>query len=164
MQITGKILEISEVVNISETFKKREFIIEYCEREYPEYIKFELTQDRCQLLDTYKSGDNVEVAFNLKGRKWVNPEGETKYFNSLQAWRVQVPTQMSASQYQQATGQPMQYQQAPAQPMQYQQAPAQPMQYQQAPAQPMQASPPVAPSLAFSPPPSTVTDDKEVPF
>ena len=104
MQITGKILEIGQVININETFKKRELVIEYCEWEYPEYIKFELIQDKCDLLNNYKIGDNIEVSFNLKGRKWVKPDGKTQYFNSLQAWRVQAPVQMSAAQYQQATG------------------------------------------------------------
>ena len=106
MHITGRIIEINEAQNISDTFKKQEFVIEYCEREYPEFIKFELTQDKCELLNNFKVNDNVEVAFNLKGRKWINPQGETKYFNSLQAWRLQPPAQMSAAQYQQATGQP----------------------------------------------------------
>lgn len=90
MKVTGKLLEIKETQQVSETFKKRSFVLEYAENpQYPEYVSFELIQDRCSLLDSFQPGQEVEVSFNLKGRKWINPEGETKYFNSLQAWRIE---------------------------------------------------------------------------
>ena len=92
MQIGGKIIEIFKVHNVSATFKKREFVVEYIETQYPEYIKFEAIQDKCDLLNNFSAGDMVDVDFNLKGRKWTNPQGEVKYFNSLQAWRI-VPAQ-----------------------------------------------------------------------
>jgi hypothetical protein len=88
MQINGKILEISEVQAISATFRKREFVLEYIESQYPEFIKFEAIQDKCELLEKLSIGDQVNVDFNLKGRKWTNPQGEVKYFNSLQAWKI----------------------------------------------------------------------------
>jgi len=88
MQITGKIVETFDVVHISETFKKREFVLEYTESQYPEFIKFELIQEKCDFMDQFSNGDEVVVDFNLKGRKWTNPQGEVKYFNSLQAWRL----------------------------------------------------------------------------
>ena len=90
MDITGNIVEIFETQQITDSFKKREFVVEYLENpSYPEFIKFEIIQDRCALLDDYKSGDRVSVSFNLKGRKWTDPQGQTKYFNSLQAWRLE---------------------------------------------------------------------------
>lgn len=90
MDIKGKLIEIYDTVQVSEKFKKREFVVEYAENtQYPEYIKFELAQDKCDLLNGYKVGQDVEVHFNLRGRKWNDPKGETKYFNSLQAWRIQ---------------------------------------------------------------------------
>lgn len=90
MKVTGKLLEIQETQQVSDTFKKRMFVLEYAENpQYLEYISFELIQDRCDLLDDFQPGQDVEVSFNLRGRKWVNPEGLTKYFNSLQAWRVE---------------------------------------------------------------------------
>ena len=90
MNLTGKLLEIFDEVQVTDSFKKREFVIEYAENpNYPELIKFELTQDRCDLLNSIKIDEEVEVWFNIKGRKWTDPKGEVKYFNSLQAWKLQ---------------------------------------------------------------------------
>jgi hypothetical protein len=89
MKISGKIFEIYETQQVSDTFKKRSFILEYLENpQYPEYVSFELIQERCGLIDDFAKGQEIEVSFNLKGRKWTNAAGETKYFNSLQAWRI----------------------------------------------------------------------------
>ncbi|NQZ78083.1 MAG: DUF3127 domain-containing protein [Ekhidna sp.] len=89
MTVDGKIVEKYDTQNIKETFKKREFVLEYAENpQYPEYVKFELIQSNCDQLDSINVGDEVSVNFNLKGRKWTDPKGEVKYFNSLQAWRV----------------------------------------------------------------------------
>ena len=89
MKVTGKLLEIKETQQVSDSFKKRSFVLEYAENpQYPEYVSFEFIQDKCSLLDNFQVGQEVEVSFNLKGRKWINPEGETRYFNSLQAWRI----------------------------------------------------------------------------
>lgn len=91
MKVTAKLLEIKETQQVSDSFQKRSFVVEYAENpQYPEYVSFELIQDKCSLLDSFQPGQEVEVSFNLKGRKWVNPEGETRYFNSLQAWRIDV--------------------------------------------------------------------------
>lgn len=89
MNIKGKILEVKDTAQVTESFRKREFVVEYADNpQYPEFIKFELIQDRCDLMDDFKVGQEVEVHFNLKGRKWTDPKGEVKYFNSLQAWRI----------------------------------------------------------------------------
>lgn len=89
MQTIGKLLEIKDAQQVSDTFKKRSFVIECTENpQYPEYVSFELIQDRCDLLENFQIGQEVEISFNLRGRKWTTPEGETKYFNSLQAWRI----------------------------------------------------------------------------
>jgi hypothetical protein len=90
MNIRGKIFEMFDTNKVSESFRKREFVIEFKENpQYPEYIKFELIQDKCDLLNNFKVGNLVEVYFNLKGRLWTNPKGEKVYFNSLQAWRLE---------------------------------------------------------------------------
>jgi single-stranded DNA-binding protein len=93
MIVEGKITEKFDTQTIKETFKKREFVLEFAENpQYPEFIKFELIQSNCEQLDSINPGDEVIVNFNLKGRKWTDPKGEVKYFNSLQAWRVDVKT------------------------------------------------------------------------
>ncbi|WKN29841.1 DUF3127 domain-containing protein [Porifericola rhodea] len=90
MEVKGKLIEIFDTTQISDRFQKREFVLEYADNpQYPEYVKFEAIQDRCAMLDDFKVGEEVTVFFNLKGRKWTDRQGETKYFNSLQAWRMQ---------------------------------------------------------------------------
>lgn len=89
-KITGTIVEIYETATFGESkFKKREFVLEYAENpSYPEYIKLEVIQDKCDLLDKLTKGQKVDVNYNLKGRKWTNPKGEVVFFNTIQAWRV----------------------------------------------------------------------------
>lgn len=90
MNIKGKIHQIFNTQKVNETFKKREFVVEYRENpQYAEFLKFELIQDKCELLDNLKIGQEVDVYFNLRGREWTNPKGEKVYFNSLQAWRIE---------------------------------------------------------------------------
>lgn len=89
MEIKGKVHEVGEVQQISETFKKRDLVVEYAENpQYPEYLKFEAIQDKVSLLDTFKVGDEVEVFFNLRGRAWTDKMGKTAYFNSMLIWRI----------------------------------------------------------------------------
>lgn len=91
MNLKGTIKEIFDTQHVSDRFSKREFVIEYIDNpQYPQYIKFEMTQDKCDLLDQYKVGDEVDVQFNVRGRAWTNPQGVTQYFNTLQAWRIDV--------------------------------------------------------------------------
>ncbi|HAR67053.1 MAG TPA: hypothetical protein DCR55_12680 [Lentisphaeria bacterium] len=91
MDINGKLLEVMAPVQISESFRKREFVVEHVPRnpQYPEFLKFELTQDRCDQIDGFQPGQNVVVHFDLRGRKWTSPSGEVKYFVSLNAWRIE---------------------------------------------------------------------------
>ncbi|RRN77956.1 DUF3127 domain-containing protein [Pseudoxanthomonas sp. SGD-10] len=92
MDVKGKVHEVSEIMNVTETFRKRELVVEIAENpQYPEYVKFEAIQDRCSLMDPLKVGDDVEVFFNLKGRPWTDPKtGKKNYFNTLQVWKVNV--------------------------------------------------------------------------
>ena|SRR5690554_4732732 len=90
MEITGTIKVIGETQTFgSNGFRKREVVIETNEQ-YPQTILIEFVQDRCDVLNSYKVGQNVKIGINLRGRSWVNPEGETKYFNSIQGWRISV--------------------------------------------------------------------------
>ena len=65
----GKIVKISNIEEISATFKKREFVIETDEN-YPQKMMFELVQDKCDIISNYNVNDNVRVHFNLRGREW----------------------------------------------------------------------------------------------
>ena len=87
MEITGKIKKVFETQNITASFKKREFVVT-TQEQYPQDILIELTQDKTGLLNQFKEGDLVSVDINIRGREWINPEGETKFFNTLQAWRI----------------------------------------------------------------------------
>ena len=90
MNIKGKLVEIFDTVQITETFKKREFIIQDNRNpEYPEFVKVELIQDKVSLLDDLKVGDEINVFINIKGRKWEDKEGNIKYFNSIQGWKIE---------------------------------------------------------------------------
>ena len=89
MEIQGKLIEKYETIKINDSFRKREFVVEYVENpQYPELLKFDLIQDKCDLLEEFNIGDTLKVEFNLKGRKWTDPSGNDKYFNTLQAWRL----------------------------------------------------------------------------
>ena len=89
MDIQGKLIEKYQTTKINDSFRKREFVVEYVENpQYPELLKFDLIQDRCDLLEEFNIGDTLKVEFNLKGRKWTDPSGNDKYFNTLQAWRL----------------------------------------------------------------------------
>ena len=88
MEVTGKIRVINAEQQVSPTFKKRELVVT-TEEQYPQYISINFVQDKCDLLNNYAIGDAVKVSINLRGREWVNPQGETKYFNDIQGWRVE---------------------------------------------------------------------------
>ena len=90
MNIKGKLVEIFDTVQITETFKKREFIIQDNKNpEYPEFVKVALIQDKVSLLDNLNVGDEINVLINIKGRKWEDKEGNIKYFNSIQGWKIE---------------------------------------------------------------------------
>ncbi|HBI29747.1 MAG: DUF3127 domain-containing protein [SAR324 cluster bacterium] len=89
MQIEGELIEIFDTEQVSDRFRKREFVVEYATNpDYPQFIKFELIQDRCGVLDEFRTGQRVTVEFDLKGRRWTDREGKTRYFTSLQAWQL----------------------------------------------------------------------------
>jgi hypothetical protein len=84
----GTIVEIGAEQQITEKFKKREFVIEDTTKpEWPELIKFQVTQDKCDLLTPLKLMQFVTVSFNLRGRKYEK-DGKTNYFTNLEAWRI----------------------------------------------------------------------------
>lgn len=90
LAIKGLLKVVSEEVQVSEKFRKRDFVIEDNASQYPQVISFQLVQDRCSLIDSYKVGDEINVNFNLRGREWKSPTGEVKYFNTLEAWKIEL--------------------------------------------------------------------------
>ncbi len=86
---TGKIHEIFPEIQVSDKFRKREFVVEIQDGMYANFIKFELSQDKCNLLDGYKNGQEIKVHFNLSGKPFTNKEGKTMYFNNLRAWKIE---------------------------------------------------------------------------
>ena len=89
MEVQGKIKMIGETQTFgSNGFRKREMVVT-TEEQYPQHILVEFVQDKTDLLDNYQVGQAVKISINLKGREWVNPQGEAKYFNSIQGWRIE---------------------------------------------------------------------------
>lgn len=88
MELNGTIKAIMQTQEIgTQGFKKREFVLT-TDEQYPQHILIEATQDKTSILDNYSVGQKVKVSINFRGREWVNPQGETKYFNSIQMWQI----------------------------------------------------------------------------
>ncbi len=89
MEVQGRIKMIGDTQTFgSNGFRKREVVVT-TEEQYPQHILVEFVQDKTDLLNNYQVGQQVKVSINLRGREWVNPQGETKYFNSVQGWRIE---------------------------------------------------------------------------
>lgn len=96
MEVKGKIKVIGETKTFGANgFRKRELVVT-TDEQYPQMIMIEFTQDKCDLLNNSKVGENVTVSINLRGREWENPQGEVKYFNSIQGWRIEADETASA--------------------------------------------------------------------
>jgi translation initiation factor IF-3 len=102
MTITGKIKFIGTEQQVSASFKKRELVVT-TDEQYPQHILIEFAQDKCDLLNGYQVGQEVKVSINLRGREWINPQGEVKYFNQIQGWRVERVTDAPVNQTQAKT-------------------------------------------------------------
>jgi len=90
MQIQGKIHATFDAEQVTERFRKREFVLELeGASRYPQYVMFQLTGDRCEALDGFAAGQEVKVEFSLRGREWTSPKGEVRYFTSLETWSVE---------------------------------------------------------------------------
>ncbi|MEM6687759.1 MAG: DUF3127 domain-containing protein, partial [Bacteroidota bacterium] len=88
MEVQGKIKLIGQTQTFGNNgFRKREIVVT-TEEQYPQHIMVEFVQDKTDLLNNFQVGQPVKISINLRGREWVNPQGETKYFNSIQGWRI----------------------------------------------------------------------------
>lgn len=98
MEVVGKIRVITPTKEVgSGGFRKRELVVT-TDEQYPQHISISFIQDKCDLLDRYQVGQDVRVSINLRGREWVNPEGEVKYFNDISGWRVESLQQQAPAQ------------------------------------------------------------------
>jgi hypothetical protein len=92
----GEVVFITPTTSVSDKFKKREVTLKSTD-EYPQYVTFQLTQDKCDLANNLKAGDAVEVSYNLRGRKWEAQDGTIKYFNSIEAWTMSLSSKIENS-------------------------------------------------------------------
>ncbi len=97
MEIQGTIKLIDETKTYGNNgFRKRELVLT-TEEQYPQHLMIEFVQDKTDLLNNFSQGQKVKISINLRGREWTNPQGETKYFNSIQGWRIETLEQEEAS-------------------------------------------------------------------
>ena len=98
LTIEGTLHAVFNEQQIKPTLRKREFVLVYAENpSYPQYLKFDLFNDKCSVIDGFTPGDKMEVSFNLRGREWVNQRGEKVYINSMEAWRINRPLAKDAA-------------------------------------------------------------------
>jgi hypothetical protein len=109
-ELTGRLVEKYNEQKVTDSFRKREFVVETREskndREFIEAIKFQLTQDKCALLDNVNLNEDVKITFNLRGRRYEK-DGKVSYFTNLEAWRVDSLSKGSSAPSQQQSSQPM---------------------------------------------------------
>ena len=87
--INGKIKQLGDINQVTDTFKKREVVLTQDSGQYPQHILFQMVQDNCNLVDGMAVGEEVKFHFDIRGREWTSPSGEVKFFNSLNVWRVE---------------------------------------------------------------------------
>ncbi|MFJ1491199.1 DUF3127 domain-containing protein [Capnocytophaga canis] len=112
MDIQGRVKFIGKTEFVGQNgFQKRDLVIT-TEEMYPQHIIIQFTQDKCALLDNLQLGQKVNVHFNLRGREWISPQGEIKYFNTLDAWKIEMVqvTNVANQGYQNPSGQAPSYQ------------------------------------------------------
>jgi hypothetical protein len=89
MEVVGTLKAKFDTQKVSERFQKREFVLTTeANTPYPQHVSFQINQDKCSMLDQFSDGEELKVQFNLRGREWNGPQG-IKYFNTLEAWRIE---------------------------------------------------------------------------
>lgn len=96
-EVEGRLHKKFDTAQVTDSFKKREFVVETEDGAYTQLIKFQLTQSNCDKLDSFEEGNPIKVTFSLKGREY-NKGGETLYFTNLEAWRLEKPNATVAQQ------------------------------------------------------------------
>ena len=93
----GKLYKKMDTQQVTDTFKKREFVVEMVDGAYTQLIKFQMVQNNCEKLDGFNEGDDVKVTFNLRGREYTK-DGKTSYFTNLDAWKIDSQSAAPAQQ------------------------------------------------------------------
>jgi len=106
-EITGKVVDVLPLIQVSDKFRKREFVIEKKETGggsvFIDYIKFQLVQDKCDMINESFIHDEVKVLFNIKGNRWEK-EGKVNYFSKLDAWKIErISSQNQDQQFQRSS-------------------------------------------------------------
>ena len=89
----GTVVNVTPLQIISDKFRKQDFTIKTFDEKYPQFLTFQVVNDKCELVANLKNGDVVEVSYNLRGREWNSPEGVTKYFNTVEAWSINLSSE-----------------------------------------------------------------------
>ena len=84
----GTVVNVTPLQTISDKFRKQDLTIKTFDEKYPQFLTFQVVNDKCDLVANLNAGDVVEVSYNLRGREWKSPEGVTKYFNTVEAWSI----------------------------------------------------------------------------
>ena len=96
MEVSGKVKLVNATQVVSDKFSKRTLVV-VTNDQYPQEIEIQFTQDKCSMLDGLSPGAEVTFGVNLRGRMWTNPQGEEKYFNTIEGWKIdKVGIQQSA--------------------------------------------------------------------
>ena len=90
MTQSGILKRIGKEKQVTATFKNRTFDIETVGDKYPQTLRFELSQDNCDIIDAYAVGQEIDISYNLRGREWQKtPEDDIVVFNTIVAWKIQ---------------------------------------------------------------------------
>ncbi|MDR6548509.1 hypothetical protein J2810_004599 [Chryseobacterium rhizosphaerae] len=107
MELTGTVKRVGDLQTFASGFQKRELVI-LTQEQYPQPIMIEFLSDKISLLDTIQENTDVKVGINIRGREWVSPQGETKYFNSIVGWRLENLSTTQPTHAEPSAGQPTQ--------------------------------------------------------
>lgn len=88
MTITGTIIRTTDTDIIRENLQKKNLHLK-TDEQYPQTLEIEFVNDAIQKLDQFRVGQRVAVSINVRGREWVNPQGEVKVFNTLNGWKIE---------------------------------------------------------------------------
>lgn len=99
MEITGTIILIKDAQQVSEKFRKKEFVIKTDDQNYPQEILLELVQDKCEIINSYREGSQVKAHINIRGRSFINKQGVKSWFNSIACWKMEPANFSQESNY-----------------------------------------------------------------